>query len=152
MLIAVAMSVFLLPTFRLAPALAEQPSPTSRVADKNTTGTRIHGSFADGLQLLQKQDVQKVGRDALVKAYERLLRTIRRILIARRPCWRWRRCGKSKIQALGIKPDTKEQIRWLREACESAAEGSDDWFEARFRLAGAMLRAPSLTRRSSHFG
>ena len=43
-----------------------------------------------------------------------------------------------KNPGLGIKPDPKEEIRWLREACKNAAEGSDDWFEARFRLAGAI--------------
>jgi len=93
-------------------------------------------SFTDDLQLLQKQNVQKVGRDALVKGYEQLLKDHpthpdrAKAMLALASLWQFTDPG------LGIKADSKEEIRWLREACKNAAEGSDDWFKSRFWLEG----------------
>jgi hypothetical protein len=41
----------------------------------------------------------------------------------------------TQIPEQGVAPDTEQQLYWVRRASESAAKGSDVWFEAHFRLA-----------------
>ena len=114
-------------------------------------GTARDDPFLDKLRFLEEQDVKKVGRDAKVAGYEQLLREYpahperAKAMLLLASLWQ------ITNPKLKLKPNPQVAIRWLREACEAASEGSPDWFEARFRLVGHIkMEKPDEARRILH--
>jgi hypothetical protein len=98
-------------------------------------------SFDTQLQYLRTQNVAQVGREALVDAYDELIR---------------RHAGNPQTAEamleiaalftsverpeLDVHPDSEKALAWLRQAAATAVEGSPTWIEAQFSLAGYAQR------------
>ena len=96
------------------------------------------GSFSEDRALLDKQELPKVGRDALVKGYEQLLHDYpdapapQRGEVMLRLTELWQNTNPKRNE----KPNYEKCMYWLRKACSAFPEGSPEWFEANFRLEG----------------
>ena len=101
-------------------------------------GAGLTGAFTEAMDRLSKQNVSAIGRDAMVSAYERLLRDY--------PDHPGRAKAMLELQGLwqqsdprpGINPDEEKQDYWVRRAFAAAPDGSEIWFEAGFRYASAL--------------
>lgn len=101
-------------------------------------GAGFADPFTEAMDRLSKQNVSAIGRDAMVSAYERLLRDYpdhpdrAKAMLELQGLWQ------QSDPRLGIKPDEEKQHEWVRRAFAAAPDGSEIWFEAGFRHASAL--------------
>src|SRR5262249_29570817 len=101
-------------------------------------GVGLADAFTEAMDRLSKQNVSEMGRDAMVSAYERLLRDFpdhpdrTKAMLQLQGLWQ-----QSDPQR-GIKADEEKQNDWVRRAYEAAPFGSEVWFEAGFRHASVL--------------
>lgn len=92
--------------------------------------------FADELLRIQKLDGSRIGRLPILQAYQSLLddypehpdRT--KAMMGLASLWQW------SDPLKGITPSLDQQIYWFGEAASSASPGTEDWFRAKYHLAG----------------
>jgi hypothetical protein len=93
-------------------------------------GVGLADEFTEAMDRLSKQNVSEVGRDAMVSAYERLLRDYpdhpdrAKAMLELQGLWQ------QSDPRLGIKADEEKQNDWVRRAFAAAPDGSEIWFEA----------------------
>jgi hypothetical protein len=88
-------------------------------------GAGLADPFTEAMDRLSKQNVSAFGRDAMVSAYERLLRDYpdhpdrAKAMLELQGHWQ------QSDPRLGIKPDEEKQHEWVRRAFAAAPEGSE---------------------------
>jgi hypothetical protein len=106
-------------------------------------GVGLADAFTDSMEHLSKQNQQEVGRDAMVSAYERLLRDHpdhpdrAKAMLQLQGLWQ------TGHPRLGIEPDEANEAKqnyWVRRAYEAAPFGSETWFVAGFGHASVLTR------------
>jgi hypothetical protein len=103
-------------------------------------GVGLADAFTDAMEGLSQQNEQEVGRDAMVAAYERLLRDYPEHPDRAKAMLQLQSLWQRSNPRLGIKPDEEKQNDWVRRAYEAAPSGSETWFEAGFRHASVLTR------------
>ena len=95
-------------------------------------GAGFADAFTEAMDRLSKQNVTPVGRDAMVSAYERLLRDFpdhpdrAKAMLQLQGLWQ-----QSDPQR-GIKPDEEKQNDWVRRAFAAAPDRSEIWLRRDF--------------------
>ena len=90
--------------------------------------------FVEELDYLRRKNPGKVGRDALVEAYEDLIDRYPGDARVAEAMLEIACLYENTMPDLGIYPDADRALLWSRRAADTAAPGSDTWFRAQFLL------------------
>lgn len=103
---------------------------------KVTAPAIIDDPIAEEFEYLKRQSISKIGRDAIVDGYKKLIARAggdpraADAMMAIGNIY-----GSTTIPEMNIVPDHKEALTWFRKAVDAAPKGSVQWKEAMFRVA-----------------
>jgi hypothetical protein len=103
-------------------------------------GVGLADAFTESMGHLSKQNVLEVGRDAMVSAYERLLRDYPNHPDRAKAMLELRSLWQVFDPQRGDEPDEEKQNDWVRRAYDAAPFGSETWFVAGFGHASVLTR------------